>query len=125
MDVCICFVFIILHQILNLFLQNLTFTKPNVSLAPSITLIFLSPSGLAYCRHLSTVRTHLSGLVNHAIVEPNVPTDAYKGLTTEVWMKFLQDCSVSAHTQTHLNEPLCQTLIHIHLSLISHFGSIA
>ncbi|KAI7813256.1 putative small G protein signaling modulator 1-like, partial [Triplophysa rosa] len=48
---------------------------------------------LAYCRHLSTVRTHLSGLVNHAIVEPDVPTDGYKGLTTEVWMKFLQDCS--------------------------------
>ncbi|XP_073696194.1 small G protein signaling modulator 1 [Garra rufa] len=48
---------------------------------------------LAYCRHLSTVRTHLSGLVNHTIVEPDVPTDAYVGLTTEVWQKFLQDCS--------------------------------
>ncbi|XP_050966505.1 small G protein signaling modulator 1 isoform X2 [Labeo rohita] len=47
---------------------------------------------LAYCRHLSTVRTHLSGLVNHTIVEPDVPTDAYVGLTTEVWQKFLQDC---------------------------------
>ncbi|XP_067295403.1 small G protein signaling modulator 1 isoform X1 [Pseudorasbora parva] len=48
---------------------------------------------LAYCRHLSTVRTHLSGLVNHTIVEPDVPGDAYRGLTTEVWKKFLQDCS--------------------------------
>uniref|UniRef100_A0A8C2F7M8 Small G protein signaling modulator 1a n=1 Tax=Cyprinus carpio TaxID=7962 RepID=A0A8C2F7M8_CYPCA len=48
---------------------------------------------LAYCRHLSTVRTHLSGLVNHTIVEPDVPTDAYGGLTTEVWQKFLEDCS--------------------------------
>ncbi|XP_009299657.1 small G protein signaling modulator 1 isoform X3 [Danio rerio] len=48
---------------------------------------------LAYCRHLSTVRTHLSGLVNHTIVEPDVPSDAYSGLTTEVWQKFLQDCS--------------------------------
>uniref|UniRef100_A0A672T5Y9 Small G protein signaling modulator 1-like n=1 Tax=Sinocyclocheilus grahami TaxID=75366 RepID=A0A672T5Y9_SINGR len=48
---------------------------------------------LAYCRHLSTVRTHLSGLVNHTIVEPDVPTDTYGGLTTEVWQKFLQDCS--------------------------------
>ncbi|KAL1273919.1 hypothetical protein QQF64_026733, partial [Cirrhinus molitorella] len=48
---------------------------------------------LAYCRHLSTVRTHLSGLVNHTIVEPDVPNDAYVGLTTEVWQKFLQDCS--------------------------------
>ncbi|KAA0716733.1 Small G protein signaling modulator 1 RUN and TBC1 domain-containing protein 2 [Triplophysa tibetana] len=52
-----------------------------------------SEFGLAYCRHLSTVRTHLSGLVNHAIVDPDVPTDGYKGLTTAVWMKFLQDCS--------------------------------
>ncbi|RXN30851.1 small G signaling modulator 1 isoform X1 [Labeo rohita] len=51
-----------------------------------------SEFGLAYCRHLSTVRTHLSGLVNHTIVEPDVPTDAYVGLTTEVWQKFLQDC---------------------------------
>ncbi|XP_051551797.1 small G protein signaling modulator 1-like isoform X2 [Myxocyprinus asiaticus] len=48
---------------------------------------------LAYCRHLSTVRTHLSGLVNHTIVEPDVPSDAYGGLTAEVWHKFLQDCS--------------------------------
>uniref|UniRef100_A0A9J8A8A6 Small G protein signaling modulator 1a n=1 Tax=Cyprinus carpio carpio TaxID=630221 RepID=A0A9J8A8A6_CYPCA len=48
---------------------------------------------LAYCRHLSTVRTHLSGLVNHTIVEPDVPTDANGGLTTEVWQKFLEDCS--------------------------------
>uniref|UniRef100_A0A3B4UGN4 Small G protein signaling modulator 1 n=1 Tax=Seriola dumerili TaxID=41447 RepID=A0A3B4UGN4_SERDU len=48
---------------------------------------------LAYCRHLSTVRTHLSALVNHAIVAPDVPRDAYKGLTTEVWQTFLQDCT--------------------------------
>ncbi|XP_059407209.1 small G protein signaling modulator 1-like [Carassius carassius] len=48
---------------------------------------------LAYCRHLSTVRTHLSGLVNHSIVEPDVPSDSYGGLTTEVWQKFLRDCS--------------------------------
>ncbi|KTF89040.1 hypothetical protein cypCar_00007938, partial [Cyprinus carpio] len=52
-----------------------------------------SEFGLAYCRHLSTVRTHLSGLVNHTIVEPDVPSDAYGGLTTEVWQTFLQDCS--------------------------------
>uniref|UniRef100_A0A3B1IHV3 Small G protein signaling modulator 1a n=1 Tax=Astyanax mexicanus TaxID=7994 RepID=A0A3B1IHV3_ASTMX len=48
---------------------------------------------LAYCRHLSTVRIHLSALVNHTIVEPDAPCDAYGGLTAEVWSKFLQDCS--------------------------------
>uniref|UniRef100_A0A8C5G9Z0 Small G protein signaling modulator 1-like n=1 Tax=Gouania willdenowi TaxID=441366 RepID=A0A8C5G9Z0_GOUWI len=46
---------------------------------------------LAYCRHLSTVRTHLSALVNHTIVASDVPRDAYKGLTTDVWQRFLQD----------------------------------
>nr|XP_046206115.1 small G protein signaling modulator 1-like isoform X3 [Oncorhynchus gorbuscha] len=48
---------------------------------------------LAYCRQLSTVRTHLSALVNHTIVAPDVPCDAFTGLTTEVWQRFLQDCT--------------------------------
>uniref|UniRef100_A0A8D2LV76 Small G protein signaling modulator 1 n=1 Tax=Varanus komodoensis TaxID=61221 RepID=A0A8D2LV76_VARKO len=46
---------------------------------------------LAYCRHLSTVRTHLSALVNHDIVSPDVPCDASGGLTAETWEKFLLD----------------------------------
>uniref|UniRef100_A0A8C5SY22 Small G protein signaling modulator 1 n=1 Tax=Laticauda laticaudata TaxID=8630 RepID=A0A8C5SY22_LATLA len=50
-----------------------------------------SVPGLAYCRHLSTVRTHLSALVNHSIVSPEVPCDASSGLTTEIWETFLQD----------------------------------
>ncbi|KAA0704311.1 Small G protein signaling modulator 1 RUN and TBC1 domain-containing protein 2 [Triplophysa tibetana] len=46
---------------------------------------------LAYCRHLSTVRTHLSALVNPTIVEPDIPYDARGGLSAEVWKTFLQD----------------------------------
>ncbi|XP_062887109.1 small G protein signaling modulator 2-like isoform X1 [Mobula hypostoma] len=46
---------------------------------------------LAYCRHLSTVRTHLSALVNHTIVPPNKPCEASGGLTAEVWNKYEKD----------------------------------
>ncbi|XP_065595357.1 small G protein signaling modulator 1 isoform X1 [Cyrtonyx montezumae] len=46
---------------------------------------------LAYCRHLSTVRTHLSALVNHSIVSPDVPCSASSGLTVDIWQKYLED----------------------------------
>ncbi|XP_018104600.1 small G protein signaling modulator 2 isoform X1 [Xenopus laevis] len=46
---------------------------------------------LAYCRHLSTVRTHLSALVHHSIIPPDKPTDASGGLTKEVWSKYEKD----------------------------------
>nr|XP_033811781.1 small G protein signaling modulator 1 isoform X2 [Geotrypetes seraphini] len=46
---------------------------------------------LAYCRHLSTVRTHLSALVNHRIVSPDLPVDASAGLTAEIWQGYMQD----------------------------------
>uniref|UniRef100_A0A8C5FS28 Small G protein signaling modulator 1-like n=1 Tax=Gadus morhua TaxID=8049 RepID=A0A8C5FS28_GADMO len=50
-------------------------------------------SWLAYCRHLSTVRIHLSALVNHSIVDRNAPSDARGGLSVEIWTSFLKDCS--------------------------------
>ncbi|KAL5017363.1 hypothetical protein ScPMuIL_006952 [Solemya velum] len=40
---------------------------------------------LAHCRHLKTVRTHLSGLVHHTIVSIEIPLDASLGLTQEIW----------------------------------------
>lgn len=54
----------------------------------------VSSVGLAYCRHLSTVRTHLSALVNTSIVDPDVPADARGGLSVEVWDRILKDSSV-------------------------------
>ncbi|XP_072314559.1 small G protein signaling modulator 2, partial [Eucyclogobius newberryi] len=47
---------------------------------------------LAYCRHLSTVRTHLSALVNHSMVPPDRPCEASGGLSREVWSKYQKDC---------------------------------
>ncbi|XP_015356471.1 small G protein signaling modulator 2 isoform X4 [Marmota marmota marmota] len=46
---------------------------------------------LAYCRHLSTVRTHLSALVHHNIIPPDRPPGALGGLTKDVWSKYQKD----------------------------------
>lgn len=53
--------------------------------------VIASTTGLAYCRHLSTVRTHLSALVNHTIIPPDKPSSAAGGLTKEVWSKYQKD----------------------------------
>ncbi|EEB20263.1 run and tbc1 domain-containing protein, putative [Pediculus humanus corporis] len=47
---------------------------------------------LAYCRHLSTVRTHLSGLVNPTTTSH---VDADGGLTSEKWNNIFNDGIVS------------------------------
>ncbi|KAG7224023.1 hypothetical protein INR49_015280 [Caranx melampygus] len=56
---------------------------------------------LAYCRHLSTVRTHLSALVNTTIVDPDVPCDAQGGLTVEVWGRFLKGSAAYEEKEIH------------------------
>jgi len=54
--------------------------------------VTVSCIGLLHCRHLKTVRTHLSGLVNAAVIES---LDSAKRLTEDVWRSFHSGSDVS------------------------------
>lgn len=51
--------------------------------------------GLAHCRHLKTVRTHLSGLVYHTIITEDDIVGASTGLTADIWSQLSQHGVVS------------------------------
>ncbi|XP_064460761.1 small G protein signaling modulator 2-like isoform X3 [Ornithodoros turicata] len=56
---------------------------------------------LAHCRHLRTVRTHLSGLVNPVIVSATEPSDATGGVTQEVWAAMAVDGRIENATEVY------------------------
>uniref|UniRef100_T1IJ52 Rab-GAP TBC domain-containing protein n=1 Tax=Strigamia maritima TaxID=126957 RepID=T1IJ52_STRMM len=53
------------------------------------------------CKHLRTVRTHLSGLVNISVVSVDDPSGALKGLTEEVWKSMHKDGMVHDAMEVH------------------------
>ena len=50
---------------------------------------------LAHCRHLASVRTYLTALVNKEAASPHHPTDATVGVTEKVWETLFQNGKVS------------------------------
>ncbi|XP_052224639.1 small G protein signaling modulator 1-like [Dreissena polymorpha] len=54
---------------------------------------------LAHCRHLKTVRTHLSGLVLHRIFPIDQPYHASKGLTALVWEQMCKTGTVTGYPE--------------------------
>ncbi|CAL1569398.1 unnamed protein product [Knipowitschia caucasica] len=56
---------------------------------------------LAYCRHLSTVRTHLSALIKPIIVDPEVPISARGGLCPDVWSQVLQNSAAFEESEIY------------------------
>ena len=51
---------------------------------------------LAHCRHLASVRTYLTGLVNKEVASPHHPTEATAGVTDEVWKNLFRNGKVSS-----------------------------
>uniref|UniRef100_A0A8C4N6T4 Small G protein signaling modulator 1a n=1 Tax=Eptatretus burgeri TaxID=7764 RepID=A0A8C4N6T4_EPTBU len=51
---------------------------------------------LAYCRHLSTVRTHLSALIHHAIIPPVEPGSS---LTADIWKQYLKNPTCATESE--------------------------
>lgn len=83
-----CVISVFIHKILAIFSDSLqilceTMKKQIISRA--------FYGWLAYCRHLTTVRTHLSGLVNTSIVDS---MDSETGLTKEKWYSFKNDSNL-------------------------------
>lgn len=93
----VCLFFILF----NLALLLLGLSCLCVCVCVCVSICVICPSGLAYCRHLSTVRTHLSALVNHNIVPPDRPCEASGGLSKEVWSKYQKDCKVGTDRTLH------------------------
>ncbi|VDI72928.1 Hypothetical predicted protein [Mytilus galloprovincialis] len=56
---------------------------------------------LAHCRHLKTVRTHLSGLVLHKIVPADKPYDGSCGLSEQKWNDLQKDGTITDEQEIH------------------------
>ena len=72
-------------------------------------------AGLTHCRHLSTVRKHLSGLVYSCQVLVPVPPENEKSLTAEYWYSLSDDDKVRFLVKSYLSLP--STMIMRKLSL--------
>ena len=59
------------------------------------TIAFFPHIGLAHCRHLRTVRTHLSGLVHPVIISGEGESTAKDGLTEDTWLQLFDNDVVS------------------------------
>uniref|UniRef100_H2ZE47 Rab-GAP TBC domain-containing protein n=1 Tax=Ciona savignyi TaxID=51511 RepID=H2ZE47_CIOSA len=54
---------------------------------------------LAHCRHLTTVRTHLSGMVHPDLMLPDEPTDATMGVNQTTWAELMQDGKLKSRSE--------------------------